>query len=288
MAPEFQFLTPATLPEALTWLSAAPGLSPLAGGTNLVVDMRSGRHVPEGVVNINHLTDLKGIQLEGNCLILGSTITIADLLKDARVVQYAPALHQAAAVFANPLIRNRATLGGNLVDASPAADMAPPLLVLNAEVELLSQSGLRIIPLKDFFAGVRKTILQPGELLTRVRFSIPKGASTFYKIGLRKADAISVVSAAVYLECTSQNICQELRIALGSVAPRPIRVEEAETFLKGCLLTPENIQLTGKLAAKATSPISDVRSSAEYRHRMAEVVVSRLLNQLATQKHLEE
>jgi len=284
MAFEFEFYTPATLTEALTRLSAAPALSPLAGGTNLVADIRCARHIPQGLVNINHLPDLKGVQLEDNFLILGSTITIAELLMNDLVKQYAPALQQAAALFANPLIRNRATLGGNLVDASPAADMAPPLLGLNAEVELLSQPGLRIIPLKEFFTGVRKTILQPGELLTRVRFPIPRGSSAFLKIGLRKADAISIVSAAVYLEYNSENFCQELRIALGSVSPCPFRAEEAENFLKGHLMTPENIHLTAKLAAKATSPISDIRSSAEYRHRMAEVIVGRLINKLATQK----
>jgi CO/xanthine dehydrogenase FAD-binding subunit len=283
MSFEFEFLTPESVTDALNMLSAAPALSPLAGGTNLVVDMRSARHIPQGVVDINHLPDLKGVRLEDNFLVLGSTTTITELLENELVKRYAPALLQAAAVFANPLIRNRATLGGNLVDASPAADMAPSLLVYNAEVELLSQSGLRITPLKEFFTGVRKTILQPGELLARVRFPILKGDSAYYKIGLRKADAISIVSAAVYLDSTSENICHELYIALGSVAPRPFRAEEAEIFLKDRLITPENIQLTAKLAAKATSPISDVRSSAEYRHRMAEVIVSRLINKLTTQ-----
>jgi len=288
MAVEFEFHTPSTLIEALTWLSADAGLSPLAGGTNMVVDMRCARHFPQGVVNINHLADLKGIHQEDNYFVLGSTITITELLQDGLVKQYAPALQQAAAVFANPLIRNRATLGGNLVDASPAADMAPPLLILNADVELLSQSGSRLIPLKEFFIGVRKTILQPGELLFSVRFLILKGASAFQKIGLRKADAISIVSAAVYLECNSKNICQELRIALGSVAPRPFRAEEAENYLKGNLMTPKNIHLTAKLAAKATTPINDVRSSAEYRQRMTEVIVSRLINKLVTQTLIED
>jgi CO/xanthine dehydrogenase FAD-binding subunit len=285
MESEFEFLTPKNLAEAISWLSAAPKLSPLAGGTNLVVDMRCGRHTPQGVVNINHLRELKGIWLENNFLYLGSTITIDEILMHDLVKQYAPALQQAAAVFANPLIRNRATLGGNLVDASPAADMAPPLLALDAEIELLSQSGLRIIPLKEFFTGVRKTILHAGELMTRLRFPIRTGVSAFHKIGLRKADAISIVGAAVYLECTSENICRELRVALGSVAPRPFRAEEAENFLKGFSVTPENVQLTAKLAARAASPISDVRSSAEYRQRMIEVIVNRLINKLAIQKY---
>ncbi len=184
-------------------------------------------------------------------------------------------------MLASPLVRNRATLAGNLVDGSPAADTVPPLLALDAEVELRSRGGTRWLPLDDFLLGVRRTARRPDELLTAVRWSVPAPDSrtAFYKIGLRKADAISVVSVAVLVEQDDGGDCVKARIALGSVAPRVIRAREAEDALVGHPLTDEAIAEAARLAAEAANPIDDVRASAAYRKQVAGTLVRRLLVQ---------
>ena len=283
MLPEFELLTPETLMEALEMLAEnAPDVAPLAGGTNLIVDLRGGRRHPGVLVNVAGLDELRGIRQEDGHLVVGGGVTIAELLDDPLVAKYAPVLREAAAVFANPLVRNRATVGGNLVDASPAADMAPPLLVLNAEVELVSEGGTRRVPLEKFFINVRKTLCQPQELLAAVRWPVssPRSAGAFRKLGLRKADAISVLSAAVMVEHDGSGRCRQARIALGAVAPTPVRAHAAEEVLCGQPLTPEAIAEAARLAAEATRPIDDIRGSAAYRRRVAEVLVRRLLGEV--------
>jgi len=283
MLPEFDLLTPQTLPEALDILAAgAPKVVPLAGGTNLIVDMRGGRHRPGALMDIAGL-ELRSVQREDGHLVMGSGVTIAQALEDPLIAQYAPVLRESAAVFANPLVRNRATVGGNLVDGSPAANTAPPLLVLDAEVELMSQESTRRVPLDDFLVGVRQTLRQPEELLTAIRWPVPqpRSAAAFYKIGLRKSDAIAVVSVAVMIAYDERGHCERARIALGSVAPRVIRIYAAEEMLYGQPLTDKAIAEAARLSAKATSPIDDIRSSAAYRRRVTEVLVRRLLTKVA-------
>jgi probable selenate reductase FAD-binding subunit len=293
MLPEFDLLIPESLHQALEWMQTETRpANPLAGGTNLVVDMRSGRHAPDVLVNINDLPELHKIELCGRELKIGSTVTIAELQSNLLVRKVCPVLVEAANTFANPLVRNRATLGGNLVDASPAADCAPPLLALDAEVELVSLAGSRRVRLEDFFTGVRKTLIRQGEILAAVYVPVvtqgARGASAYYKIGLRKADAISVVSAAVRIETGEDQICRKARIALGSVAPLPMRALKAEKSLEGSLLTQETIYQAGFIAAQEVSPISDLRASAAYRRKMVAVIVGRLLKQAAAQLQAQE
>jgi carbon-monoxide dehydrogenase medium subunit len=286
MLPEFELRSPHTLMEALQLLHEAhPQGAPVAGGTNLVPDLRSGRHCPKVLVDISRLEDLRGIRREDGMISAGGCVTIAELLASPLVAETAGALHAAARLFASPLIRNRATLAGNLVDASPAADTAPPLLVLDAQVTLLSLSGCRTAPLADFFTGVRKTVCRPDELVGSVRWPVSEPASEtgfgYYKLGLRKADAISVISVAVRLDLGADGRCHQARVALGSVAPVPLRVYAVEALLQGQALTPAILVEAGRLAAEAVSPISDLRASASYRRRMADVLVQRLLKQTA-------
>lgn len=290
---EFDLVIPQNLQQALEMLrEAAPRANPLAGGTNLVVDMRSGRFTAGVLVNINNLPELHKIECCNAELKIGSTVTIAELQTSPLVRKNCPILVEAANVFVNPLVRNRATLGGNLVDASPAGDCAPPLLALDAEVELASLAGSRRVRLENFFTGVRKTVMQPGEILVAVYVPTAKQGSpaalAYYKIGLRKADAISVVSAAVLVETGEGQRCKKVRIALGSVAPLSMCSVPAEKSLEGGSLTPEAIQQAGALAAMEVSPISDLRASAEYRRKMVEVLVCRLLRQVASQLQLQE
>ncbi|HID89416.1 MAG TPA: xanthine dehydrogenase family protein subunit M [Anaerolineae bacterium] len=282
MLPEFELLMPRTLSEALEVLAQArEGVAPVAGGTNLVVDMRGGRHRPSVLVSVAGLEELRGVRRENGHIVIGATTTVAELLEEPLIAEAAPALWSAARVFANPLVRNRATVGGNLADASPAADTAPPLLVLDAEVQLTSKEGSRWVPLDEFFLGVRQTLRQPDELLTAIRFPLPPSGAFggFYKLGLRKADAISVASVAVLVEVGEDGTCRKARIAMGAVAPKPIRAYEAEKRLEGHVLTPELAAEAAHLCAEATSPIDDIRASAAYRKHVVEILARRLLSE---------
>ncbi|MDD5368482.1 MAG: xanthine dehydrogenase family protein subunit M [Anaerolineaceae bacterium] len=284
MLPEFELWTPHSLPEALSMMAqAAPDITPIAGGTNLVVDLRSGKRTPKIVMDISHLEAIQGQRPQQEQVWFGAGETIANLLHSPLVDLHAPALKQAARTFASPLVRNRATLGGNLVDGSPAADTAPPLLALDAEVELMDLHGVRWVPIAAFFLDVRRTQRRPDELVTGVRWPMYTSPMRhgYTKLGLRKADAISVVSAAVRLEQDEDGRCREVRIALGSVAPIPLRAFAAEDCLRWQLLTPEVIAEAAQMAALAVSPISDLRASASYRRGMVAVLVRRLLEQAA-------
>jgi carbon-monoxide dehydrogenase medium subunit len=282
MLPTFELLMPQTLPEALEALAAGgPDVLPLAGGTNLIPDLRGGKHKPGTVVNVARLDELRGIQLENGHVVIGSGVTVAELLESDLVAEHAPVLRQAAGVFANPLVRNRATIGGNLGNASPAADTAPPLLVLDAKVELASSAGSRWMSLKDFFVHVCDTACEPDELITTVRWKAPASRSFggFRKLALRKATAVSVVSVAVQVTFDDSQRCQDIRIAMGAVAPTPIRAYDAEDILRGETLTPPVIDEATHSACSAARCIGDVRSSAGYRERVTDVLVRRLLQE---------
>ena len=287
MLPSFDLLTPQTLSEALEMLAkGTPGVVPLAGGTNVIVDLRSRRSHPEALMDLGELAELQGIRVDDGYVIVGSGTTIAQLMANPLIAEHGSPLGEAAAALGNPLIRNRATVAGNLVDASPAADMAPPLLTLNAEVSLMSQEGTRTVPLQDFFVGPNETTLLPTELLVAIRWPIPPphSAAAHHKIGLRKGTACAVISAAVRVEYDGSGSCRDARIALGAVAPKPVRAYAAEKVLRDQLLTSEIISRAARLSTEATDPIDDIRSSATYRKRMAEALVSRLLTQVTSRE----
>jgi CO/xanthine dehydrogenase FAD-binding subunit len=295
MLASFDLLMPRTLAEALKMLADfGPAALPIAGGTNVLVGVRAGHCRPAVLVDVGRLAELAGIRQENGCLAIGAGVTIAGLLADPLVAAHAALLRQAAAVFANPLIRNRATIGGNLADASPAADCAPPLLALDAEVELASTAGARRVALAHFFTGVRQTVRRPDELLVAVRWPLRGGVGAFHKLGLRRADAISVVSAAVMVDFGPRTAAAQqhtpgietARIALGAVAPSPLRATAAEEFLASRSLTPDAIAEAARLATTAVRPISDIRGPAEYRERMVEVMVRRLLGHIGDQQEL--
>lgn len=284
MLPEFDLLMPEALPNALNLLvEGAPDTTPLAGGTNLIPDMRAAGGRPRVLMSVAGLNELRGIRQDAGHLTVGAGVTISELLDDPLVARHAPLLRDAAAVFANPLVRNRATVGGNLVNASPAADTATPLLVFGAEVELDSVEGPRYVPLEEFFVGVGKTACKPQELLVSVRWPVPSAGSVgaFRKLALRKAGAISVVNVAVMVSSNGDGRCERARIALGAVAETPIRACMAEDLLCGQSLTPESIAQAARLSAEVTSCIDDIRGSASYRERVVGVLVGRLLSDIA-------
>jgi len=282
MLPQFELLMPQTLPEALEMLAAhAPDALPLAGGTNLIPDLRGGKRAPGVLVNVAGLDGLQLVGRQDDYIVIGSGVTVAELLESELIAEHAPGLRDAAGVFANPLIRNRATVGGNLGNASPAADTAPPLLALDAEVRLTAASAeeARWVPLQDFFLGVCDTLCRPAELITAVRWPVPppRTFSRFRKLSLRRATAVSVVSVAVQATFTDAGRCADVAIALGAVAPTPIRVPDAEEALRGEVLTPDVIQEATGFACTAASCIGDVRGSAAYRERVTDVLIRRLL-----------
>lgn len=287
MLPEFDLLRPRTLPEALAMLAEhAPDVMPIAGGTNLIVELRDGNREPRNLMDVSRLRELRGIRRENGDLVIGGGTTISDLLTHPLISEHGLPLRQAAARLGNPLVRNRATVAGNLANASPAADTAPPLLALGAEVELLSAQGSRRLPLFEFMVDVNRTLLRPDELLASLRWPVPpvRSAAGFYKIGLRKADACSVINAAAMVVWDEGGLCLQARIAIGAAAPRPVRAREAEAALLGRPLDTDVIEEAASLAKRATQPIDDIRGTAAYRGRMAEVMVRRLLTQIAEEQ----
>jgi carbon-monoxide dehydrogenase medium subunit len=284
MLPEFEFLRPRTLPESLAMLAEqAPDVMPLAGGTNLIVELRDGHSFPKRLMDVSRLRELRGIRRNDEHIVIGGGTTITELLEHPLIAEHGRAVREAAAMLGNPLVRNRATVAGNLANASPAADMAPPLLALGAEVELVSANGARWVSLDKFMVGVNKTLMEPNELLTSIRWPVPyaRSAAGFYKIGLRKADACSVINAAAMVVWDEGGHCRQARIAIGAAAPRPVRAHAAEAALLGQPLTKDVIEGAAHLAVQATDPIDDIRGTAAYRRRMAELMVRRLLTRIA-------
>jgi len=279
--PTFDLLQPKTLDEALKLLSETPEAVPIAGGTCLLVDLRERSTSADVLLDLSRIEELRRIETVGDELVIGATVTISEILGDPSVAEHAGVLRRACEMFAAPLIRNRATIGGNLAHASPAADTAPPLLLLDTMVEIQADGRKRVTPLHRFFAGPCETHLRPAHLVTAVRIPISKGTPrwTYEKIRLRKADAISVVSAAA-LAVPSKAGPPEIRIALGAVAPTPVRAWDAEEVLKGRKLTSEAIAVAAKVAAEEARPIDDLRGSAGYRRREVEVLVRRCLSGL--------
>lgn len=286
----FRTFSPQTSAQALNLLSLDKGYRPIAGGTNILVDLHQGKVVPRGLVDLSKLEEWKTIECHGEVLEIGALVTHAVLEDHPVIKKYCPELSMAAAAIGSPQIRNRGTLGGNLQSASPAADCAPPLLVHDAILTLVrsTSSGQikeRQLPLTHFFKGVGQTDLQDNELICKVTLPINvQERSIFLKSGLRKALAISLVNLAVNLELDEYNTCLHARVALGSVAPTPVRASEVEKFLVGQKLGEKGIKAASQLVQKDITPISDIRASAEYRRYLAQVLLEEALQKLSKVK----
>jgi len=277
--PAFTFLKPQSLAEALELLATESGAFPVAGGTNLMVDVRDGKLTPETMIDISHLDELRGITMTDTEFILGGTVTIAELLRCSAIKAHVPVLFAAAQTFANTLIRNRATIGGNLVNAAPCSDTAPAFLVLNATVELANSSDSRQLPLSEFLLGAFETQRRSDELLTKVRFAIPSASSRggFQKMGLRKISCMAKVDVAVHLDFDASGACKEARIAHGAASAVALRVPDAESVLTGYPLTAEKIDEAAKLTEQSAQP----RSGSEYKRQVVYGLTRRILNEIA-------
>ena len=244
----------------------------IAGGTSLLVDIRNEVLMPEpeAVIDISRLDEIDYIRQEDGQISIGAATSISAIKKSSIVQKGAPILSQACAQFANPLIRNRATLGGNLVNASPAADMATPLLTLGATVLLKSLDGKRTVPMEEFFFGAKISNHRDDELLVEVRFNEHQGKRyQFLKMGQRNGTTISLVSLSLMFDVADGRMTDDVKLAMGSVAPMPMRAYRTEEALRGTTPSPENIKRAGSILKDEISPISDIRGSAEYRREMS-------------------
>ena len=278
----FDLEMPGDLSGALTALAADGDTKtvPMAGGTNLIVDMRAKRERPERVIGLGAVGELQGMEFGADRISIGGGTTVTDLLRSPEIAQAAPSLIDSSRLFAGLMVRNTATVAGNIACGSPAADLVPPLLSLDADVTLASVDGTRTLPLGEYFLGYKRDVRRPDELITRISWPrLPKPfVNTFYKLARRKGDAITVTGVALTLAAAG-GVCAKARIALGAVAPIVFRARKAEAVLEGRNLTPALIGEAAAAAAAATSPIDDVRASAEYRLHTVEALTRRMVAQ---------
>ena len=257
-----------------------PSVRVLAGGTDLLVELKSASDVPRVVVDISRAADLKGIAVTDQGLRIGALVTHTEIMRSPLIRELFPALVDAAHSIGAVQTRNLATLGGNLVTCVPSMDSGPTLVALDALVTVAGTGGRRQLPLAGFFAGPRKTLLGSGELLLEIvipTVNLGKPAD-FQKFGLRKGQALALVNAAASLWMDwERNVCLAPRIALGAVAPTVIRAPAAEAYLEGRALTPESMAEAGRIAVGEGSPISDFRASAGYRRDLIAVLTRRAL-----------
>ena len=278
----FGYFAPDTLQEALSLLdNKQQKAKVLAGGTDLIGQMRTGSLQPGFIIDIKKIPELNCLELRGDkTLHIGAAVPISKIIAFSPVIRKFNILHQGCSVIGSTRIRNRATMGGNICNAAPSADSIPALLCLGAKVVVAQRVGSRIIPLESFFLGPGKTALAPNEMLVEIEIPVPSAHSSgrYVRHTPREKMDIAVVGVAAFLIfAPSSKICQEARIALGAVAPTPIRVPQAEALLSGKSLNNENIEKVIEKVAEAASPISDIRSSAEYRRELLKVLTRRTI-----------
>lgn len=255
-------LRPGTLDEALRMKAERPEARFVQGGTDVMVELNFGHSRPPALVDLSEVAELRGWTRDGDAVRLGAGLTYTEAMSTT-LAEVLPALAEASRTVGSPQIRNRGTIGGNLGTASPAGDALPPLLAERAEVELASVRGLRRMPLEEFLLGVKRTALEPDELVTSVRLSPSGGPQTFMKVGPRNAMVIAVCSLAVVVDATAG----EVRAAFGSAA---------ETVRRVTLPLADAASLPDRVAA-AASPIDDVRATAAYRRHALRVLAARAL-----------
>jgi carbon-monoxide dehydrogenase medium subunit len=252
----------------------------LAGGTDLLVELKHATHDPEVIVDVSRLRELKDIAVADDGLHIGALVTHSDIMNSPVIRDMFPALVAAAHSIGAMQTRNLGTLGGNLVTCVPSMDSGPALIALDASVTVASTEGQRRMPLFELFVGPRKTSLKPGDLL--VDIIIPKEnlgkPAAFEKFGLRKGQALALVNvgASFWID-REKSVLVAPRIALGAVAPTVMRAPKAEAFLDGCKISAEVMAEAGRIAAMEAKPISDFRASADYRRDLVAVLVKRAL-----------
>ncbi len=272
---------PRTLEEARSLKAETPGACFIAGGTDLLVQMKGGRKCPSALISLRSVPELAGVTT-GAVTSIGAMTTLTDVLEHPVVSKRHPALVEAVRSMGSVQIRNVATLGGNLCNAGPAADSAPPLLALGARARIQGGDGEREMPIEDLFAGPGRTCLGPDDMLTAILLDPPSsGTRGAFLRKTRVHVDLALASIAVVLEMdTAGETCRQARVAAGAVAPTPLRLLEVEAVLAGRRITPEVLGRAKELARDGISPISDVRASADYRRHITGVLFERAVSTL--------
>ena len=282
--PKFDYLEAGSVEEACSLLSQyGDKVRLLAGGTDLLVAMRWRKINVQYVINTKTIPDLDYIRYDGEALRIGALATLDDIESSPIIRDKFPVIVNSAHLVGTPQIRNVATIGGNLCNAAPSADMAPSLIGLGARVKLKGTKGERVVTLEEFFTGPGETVLQLGEMLIEIQVpnAPPHTRSIYLKLPARTAIGLAVVgvAATVTLDPKGDSI-SEARIVLGAVAPTPIRTRQAESILKGKTVSNELIEKSAQVAAEEAKPISDVRGSAGYRREMVRVLTKEAIRQI--------
>ena len=277
----FEYMEARTLPEAITALGQNEGTRIVAGATDFLVRWRQGLWKPRSVLSIQHIPGLDGVNyIPATGLSLGSLVSIRTLELHPLIQQYYPALSQAAATFAGVQIRNLATVGGNICNASPSGDTLPALIACGAECRLIGPEGERLVPLESFFLGPGRTALRPAEILIELHLPppLPHTGALYIKHSPRSAMDISTVGVASVVTLAGQDgICREVQITLGAVAPTVIRAKSAEALLCGQRLEAGLIQQAARAATEDARPIDDIRGTARHRRAIVEALTGRTL-----------
>jgi len=280
--PKFEYIAPTSIEEACALLKEkGPDARVMAGGTDLLIKVKRRVLRPTTIIGLKAIPELSRIEVKKNKgLYIGATALLGDVAAHPQVRRFYPAVAYAASVTANVQIRNMGTVVGNLCNAAPSADNAPTLLVMGAQVTIANPEGSRVLPLEEFFKGPGVTALEEGEIVKEIFVPWPpKGSGVSYQhISPRgKVDIAAVcVGAMVVMD---GRVCKEARVALGAVAPIPLRAKKTERLLQGKELTPEWLKSAGVQASKEAKPISDVRASAWYRRQMVQVLTKRALEE---------
>jgi CO/xanthine dehydrogenase FAD-binding subunit len=269
---------PSTWAEALAAKAERPWLLPIAGGTDVMVEINFDRRRPQGLLDLTRLPEITSWSLAGDTVVVGAGVTYAQVVADLAAL--APGLAMASRTVGSPQIRNRGTVAGNLGSASPAGDAHPPLLAAGAAVEVESVRGRRVIPVAEFFTGVKRNALAPDELIRSVHVPVADGPQQFSKIGTRNAMVIAVTSFALALHPSTRRV----GTGIGSAAPTPVTAPEAGSFLADALdwegrapVEEGVVRRFGVLVAAAAAPIDDVRGTAAYRRQALAVMARRTL-----------
>jgi carbon-monoxide dehydrogenase medium subunit len=285
--PDFEYYVPDSIAEACQLLSQyGPRAKVIAGGTDLLTKMKEGLLAPEVLISIKNLEMKKIEYVPGKGVVVGARSTHNDLVNSELLNEKYLSVSEAAHQMAANQVRNAGTVGGNLSNAIPSADLPPIFIVLNSTVKLVGANGERTLPLEDLFTGPGKTILAQDEIITEVVIPDQKmTGSTYIKFGLRGAGALAVVGVAVAVQ-VENNVIKDARVALGAVAATPVRAKKTEDFLKGKEITDDLLAEAGVIASGECKPISDIRASAEYRTDLVRVFTKRALRKAIDKGHV--